>query len=285
MQMCTCFMDLTVWQGSISRSATLKLYEQEINQLYGDTGTNGSLETTRLHTKAEVVNLESALMRAFEQTTGLKLSSSDDTFFAAGASSRQISTFALNMRKSSNDPECGSVCKKVSVRLIYEFPTPKKLSEAIVSCSSDIRGTKNVHEAPALEPLKTFDELVKKYTIDMHLPRRQEHRQAVLLTGCSGSLGSHILHGLMGQPSVQIIYCFNRSSPIDPARRQYDLHRARGLSVDFSKIVFVNTDMFLPNLGIDDQPLYRDVLSSVRLIIRTNLYFFQWQSPNKGKSK
>jgi thioester reductase-like protein len=58
-----------------------------------------------------------------------------------------------------------------------------------------------------------MEEMVLKYSQEFpeHRPAVQvPHEQAVLVTGTTGALGSHILAHLLALPEISVVYAFNR---------------------------------------------------------------------------
>ena len=107
--------------------------------------------------------------------------------------------------------------------------------------------------------------------------------QCVLVTGATGSLGSHIITHLASLPLVEIVYCLNRhASPSgararnamtgphhDPLRRQIHALESKSINREASmltKIKVIETDSSKPRLGLEvDQ--YDQLLNDVTHII------------------
>ena len=108
--------------------------------------------------------------------------------------------------------------------------------------------------------------------------------KCVLVTGATGSLGSHIVTHLASLASVDTVYCLNRSAPptggarardamnaadSDPLIRQTKALESKGINLDvslLSKLKVIGTDSSKPRLGLDvDQ--YDQLLNRVTHII------------------
>ena len=79
--------------------------------------------------------------------------------------------------------------------------------------------------------------------------------KGVLLTGATGSLGSHLVEQFVKQPDVSRVVCVNRHSSADADTRQRDALRSRGIQLDpaeLSKLTVVETDTSKPQLGVSD---------------------------------
>ncbi|OGM44214.1 putative polyketide synthase [Aspergillus bombycis] len=81
--------------------------------------------------------------------------------------------------------------------------------------------------------------------------------QVVLLTGGTGSLGSHILAHLARQQSVNRIFCLNRSKANDEAfQRQTSALQKRGISLaahEMRKVEVLATTIYHNNLGLSSE--------------------------------
>ncbi|KAH6623650.1 hypothetical protein F5144DRAFT_658610, partial [Chaetomium tenue] len=83
----------------------------------------------------------------------------------------------------------------------------------------------------------------------------------VLVTGATGSLGSHIVSHLVSLPSIGTVFCLNRTrptrkdeQPISPQRRQLEAFESRGIELDETmraKLEVIETDTSQPRLGLD----------------------------------
>lgn len=94
-------------------------------------------------------------------------------------------------------------------------------------------------------------------------------QKCVLVTGASGSLGSHLIGHLANLPDVKNVICLNRRSSMVPELRQQKALESRGIFLDsaaFSKLDVFETDTTKPMLDLPiDQ--YEQLLSSVTHII------------------
>ncbi|OQE32953.1 hypothetical protein PENFLA_c001G01385 [Penicillium flavigenum] len=106
-----------------------------------------------------------------------------------------------------------------------------------------------------------------------------EYGKAVLVTGATGSLGSHIIAHLVCLPSVDRVYCLNRpaiggarakdAAPRDPLHRQIQSLESKSIALDASqlaKLKVIETDSSKPQLGLDAEE-YKQLLCHVTHII------------------
>ncbi|QGA18697.1 hypothetical protein EYB26_006382 [Talaromyces marneffei] len=89
--------------------------------------------------------------------------------------------------------------------------------------------------------------------------------QGVLVTGATGSVGSHLVAHLANLPSVKTVFCINRVSRSDASKRQQEALLSKGISLTpaaMSKLVVIETDTHKPLLGLqrgEYDRLVRDV--------------------------
>ena len=92
----------------------------------------------------------------------------------------------------------------------------------------------------------------------------------VLVTGATGSLGSHMVAHFAQLPTVTTVICLNRRGSIRPAfLRQRQAMESRGISLDkaaWSKLKVFETDTASPSLGLSDSE-YQEVVRSVTHIV------------------
>lgn len=121
------------------------------------------------------------------------------------------------------------------------------------------------------------DEYVQRYTKDFRIPIQSGQSGSmklrkdfvVIVTGASGSLGSHIVAKLAQMPNVRTVVCLNRRSSIEPFQRQMRAFESRGISVDpdpVSKLKIYETNTAKPMLGLPAAE-YQSLVESVTHII------------------
>lgn len=91
----------------------------------------------------------------------------------------------------------------------------------------------------------------------------------VLMTGATGSLGSHLVAHLSSLSDVQAVICLNRHSRKDPTLRQREAFESKGILLNaesLSKIRVLATDMAKPRLGLPDSE-YETLFHSVTHVV------------------
>lgn len=101
----------------------------------------------------------------------------------------------------------------------------------------------------------------------------------VLVTGATGSLGSHIVAHIAGLSSVDVVYCLNRPSigkkgqdqSRDPLSRQIRVLASKGIELgvaEADKLRVIETDLSLRHLGLDEAR-YDQLLNEVTHIVHS----------------
>ncbi|KAL2812451.1 hypothetical protein BDW59DRAFT_167804 [Aspergillus cavernicola] len=140
----------------------------------------------------------------------------------------------------------------------YDDPSPLPSS----SSSSSVVPTPPSPSADTSGRQATIDAYVEQYTRDFHLPSATVDQPSlgtgVLVTGATGSLGSHIVAHLARLPEVQTVVCLNRPRGADSRSRQLDALRSRGIHLDtasLGKIHVFQADTTKPGLGLSQEQL------------------------------
>lgn len=106
----------------------------------------------------------------------------------------------------------------------------------------------------------TMDEYISKHTRDFlapHISKESEAAmtlgQTVLITGASGSLGTHLVAHIAALPQVTSVICLNRRSTTKGDVRQQQAMEERGIILDaasHAKLQVIQTDTSKPLLGL-----------------------------------
>ncbi|KAJ5864578.1 Polyketide synthase [Penicillium soppii] len=134
-----------------------------------------------------------------------------------------------------------------------------------------------------------IDAYVENYTESFSVPtfplgcsvHRSKSNFCILVTGATGSLGSHIVDHLSQLPQVRTVVCLNRTSSMDPHERQVQALQSRGIeTTDLSKLEVIGTDPVKPMLGLERHQ-YNDIASKVTHIVH-NAWPMSGKRPLKG---
>ena len=231
---------LRAGKGSVQRKATLNLYAKELEAHYD------TLEHEDAHVggKADETPFASAdstrmFLRRTLEDLGLRAFSDDADLFSCGLDSLQ----ATNLTRRINGANKST---KIGPKTIYANPTVNglvnHLAENTVSQNNSIPASRN-------ELLQSrLDELSKDLPINARTPHPQPALATVVITGSTGSLGSYLLDKLLQDSRVQRVVCLNRRASAATDQRQ--MHDNRGLSVDFTKAEFLQSNVSEEHLGL-----------------------------------
>ncbi|KAI1380798.1 nonribosomal peptide synthetase [Hypoxylon crocopeplum] len=254
-------------KGNIQRAKTVKLYQDEIDQLYERAGDISSADVAPFDLESEDALTES-IMQAFQTRLGSKgeMLEQDTDFFSVGIDSLQVINATRLLRAGL---EAVGHHIDVTTRAMYNNPSLRRLATYIYllvreGASSTLEGDD--------KDIVAMDTLWKKYTTD--LPQAKEGRQdpldenqTIILTGSTGSLGSYLLDLLTRNPAVKKVVCLNRAEDggkMQQARAMAD----RGLSdtYDSSKCTLLHADMAQPDFGLGRET-YEQLLRDTDRII------------------
>lgn len=132
------------------------------------------------------------------------------------------------------------------------------------------------------------DSYIEKYTRGFAAPSSlpasvYPHKLCVLVTGATGSLGSHIVAHFAQLDQVEAIVCLNRKGNMDPWLRQVHALESRGITTsvtDLSKLEVIETDSAKPMLGLGNDQ-YATLAAKVTYIIH-NAWPMSSTRPLKG---
>ncbi|KAF4201232.1 hypothetical protein CNMCM8927_001880 [Aspergillus lentulus] len=253
-------------KGTTQRHVINADYAEEIDALYAaaqDKQLGAELPST--------IDFESVHRYVHEVITSLTgrsdIKPSDD-LFGLGLDSLQAIELSNLLRNAVSSYNLTLGTESITVQNVYARPTTEKLAGLLLAVLQEQAAT-----APTASRSERIAGLVSKYTGD--LPIRSFNSSAqlpplstVILTGSTGSLGTYILSGLLNDPKVAKVYCFNRAA--DAGTRQQQGFAEKGLDAsslkDPSKVEFLHVSFGDKNFGLGDA-MYSKLLDTVDLII------------------
>ncbi|KAI8961835.1 acetyl-CoA synthetase-like protein [Daldinia sp. FL1419] len=256
---------LRAGKGTIQRGLSVKLYQDEIDELYKKAESDQQANAPTLD-----ISSESALLQSIQNLFTTRLDSPelapDTDFFSAGIDSLQVINASRLLTAGLKAAGVNIDHAALAPRVVYSNPNFQALASYIYSLVHS-GGAQTTNEAE--EAIKTMKAQFDKYTKDLPAanttkPPPLDDGQTVVVTGTTGALGSYLLHFLIADRKVQKVICLNRSK--DGASRQAASFEERGLNADFRKCEFLQADLSLPDLGIGGER-YNALLGSVDRII------------------
>ncbi|KAH8102928.1 hypothetical protein BXZ70DRAFT_927267 [Cristinia sonorae] len=255
-------------KGTVIRKMVLAHYEGEIEELYSNLEGNEEVDPP---TSWDVASVEEWLLcQASTVSNGRELDSTVD-IFAQGFDSLSVTFLRnriINALRSSVEPSIQKAASRIPHEIVFTHPTLEKLAFAVVQAVG--RTEQAVERAPK-DVVEEINLMIDKYSAGMpeftFKGEAATHSPVVLLTGSTGSLGTHILVSLLSDPRIQKIYTLDRGT--DPIVRLESSFKSRGLPVDLlqsPKLVTLAGDLSKPGLGLEPKYL-EEVVQSVTHIV------------------
>ena len=243
-------------KGSVIRKEIYKLFEAEIAETYkqlDNSVTDDSLPPF------DIDRVEQELKDVIQDRLNWRIQKDewtyDDDLFELGMDSLQaVRLRRLILAAMRKNATSAPLVDRLSRDFVYRYPSIAKIAE-ILRSTELLNDTTTYHQ-------DRIDEFVQQYSLKQ--PKMcqvgEETGSVVLLTGSTGSLGSHLLAHIAGLPSVARVVCLNRpprhaSQSQDPHKRQRQVFQTTGVRISpevWSKIQIVPTTSAAPFLGLKD---------------------------------
>lgn len=260
-------------KGKVQRKAAQQALAEEIKNVYeressNSRGLSGGTLVDFKDTHSSQWSLRELVEACCPKVGSLN---EDSNLFEHGIDSLQVQRLVRRLRSALSDGGQDSQVKIVNTRLVYNNPTLKKLSSAMMQLSNG-KPAEVTHDDDDADAMKS---MIDRYTKDFAEPSplyslphdsRGEHGVHVLLTGSTGSLGSYILSSLIASPLISSITCLNRS--LNARERQAKSAASKGLPSSHSsrKVTFLTFDISGPRLGLSESQ-YGELTSKVTHIV------------------
>ncbi|KII90242.1 hypothetical protein PLICRDRAFT_40443 [Plicaturopsis crispa FD-325 SS-3] len=261
-------------KGTVQRKIALKEYESEITALY-DTidaaSTSGGAVEPPLTWSADHVE-RFLVEQSRDIHEGREISSETDLF---GQGFDSLSATFLRNRiisalRRSQDPSTQRAVGLVTQNIVFANPTIKQLAEHLASLVAYPGSGDGV---VASEGATRIEKMIEKYSVGLGGPQLKgpaDPEPVVLLTGSTGSLGSHLLQMLLVDHKVKRVYTFNRrASGKSLAQRQTEAFADKGFDLGLlklEKLRLVEADAAQEQFGLPSAE-YDELLQSVTVII------------------
>ncbi|KAL1598032.1 putative NRPS-like protein biosynthetic cluster [Paraconiothyrium brasiliense] len=247
-------------KGSIIRLQTVAAFKDEIEAVYADESYSSDL-TQLSGDEAELMDKVHAVfartLSSFQKNTA-----DDVDIFSLRVDSLDVLALSSSLNKAIGGAN-------VTPSIIYSNPSVKQLAGALSQNVSKLYG----QQAVPLSREEKIDRIIRKYTKNMIRQKcsanasERPTKHTVVVTGSTGSLGTHILEQLLANPEVEKIYCLNRSDTAE-ARTKEAFSRNQHDATSLSKAAFIKTDFSLEKLGLADE-LYACLLRTVTVFIHS----------------
>nr|WEH02129.1 carboxylic acid reductase [Expression vector JGI_C3] len=255
-------------KGTTQRHAVNADYAEEIDAMYA---THEKQLGPKLPSTIDSESVHCYVHEVITSLTGRSDIRPSDDLFGLGLDSLQATQLSNILRSAVLSYNPALSTENITVQNIYTRPTTDKLAGLLLGVLQEQK------EQAAIAPTESRSEriagLVSKYTADLparyvNSPTQLPRLSTVILTGSTGSLGTYILSGLLNDPHVAKVYCFNRAA--DAATRQRQGFAEKGLDAslleDPSKVEFLHVSFGDKHFGLDDS-MYSKLLDTVDLIV------------------
>jgi thioester reductase-like protein len=253
-------------KGTIQRAGTIRIYKEEIDNIYNHAEEVTSSEAPKLNLSSKEA-LTRSIATLFEEALQAPKLEPDADFFTAGIDSMQVINASRLLRAGLEAAGIWVDASALATRVVYGHPTCKRLADYLFSVvnkqKQDATTGEAEYEGTAAEAI------LQKYTRDMpsalpNKPPPADGDQVIVITGTTGGLGSYMLELASSCARVKKAICLNRSQ--DAEERQRRSAADRGLNIDFSKTEFLHADMSRFDLGLGKET-YDRLLREVDRVI------------------
>ncbi|GAD96228.1 NRPS-like enzyme [Paecilomyces variotii No. 5] len=243
-------------KGSLIRAKVYADFADVINHIYEniERSSIGSLQLSLEGTKTHLLQL-------CRSELGVAIEDIGVSFFDQGFDSlKALHLRRLVLRDFKLRPS------EIGHNIVFETGNVHRLAE-------HVRGLQTGQTCCTEDELDVMKKLLKKFSkFEEHsfISNSHSEENGVILTGATGSLGSHILSQLLQDDSVSVIYCFTRSkSPMDSVLASLQQRRLGALAqAHRCKIVALRTSLHEQSFGLEQEVLEK-MRDTVSLIIHT----------------
>lgn len=229
-------------KGTIIRKMTAEKFASEVDALYAnqmESLKNGPILFAQNEPKSIQEFVRSCINLSFP-TCSLK---DDDDLFVLGLDSLKTVEITAMLKAGLK----ASDTSWLSSQTLYANPTVQKLAKKIHDRLHPRNESSSKEKNRINCRTSEMASLVKKYTQDLPEKVRVTTNLTVLLTGSTGSLGSHLLRAILEDSNIAKVYCLNRSAEAQSRHEEwftsidlkgeYDLNRQKAefIKVDFSR--------------------------------------------------
>ncbi|KAF4632064.1 hypothetical protein G7Y89_g6066 [Cudoniella acicularis] len=255
---------LRAGKGTVQRQLSVKAYSTELEHLYSSQEATLLLEGLTLRNPASVEDISTLVKEIYAQTLDRTDLKELDDVFQNGMDSLRVSVVVSRLKAALKYCGIDVDPAQVNPRLVYSSPDISKLTTTILHLAGDQNGITNTKKPASNSRVQHMEAILDKF--QKYLPEvgiqkvgtrvKDDHIHtkgwSVILTGTTGSLGSHLLATFEAMPDsiVSRIYCFNRSK--DGRAKQEKASSARGLNTKWSseRIQFFQTDFLHETFGL-----------------------------------
>ena len=203
-------------KGTIVRKLSVATFSKEIEKLYSN-NEYAVNDVPLLDPPYDQPAIQSFVKTAFKTYLPEAELEDESDFFVLGLDSLQTLECVSRLKAGLRAHPQGEKSSWLSAKTIYANPTIKALSQEFDDRLNLEDGTSNGVTEQDFERSSRMSAIVEEHTRAIlnvaSVPKnpRRDGGLTVVLTGSTGSLGTHILEALLNDHKVSRIYCMNRS--------------------------------------------------------------------------
>jgi thioester reductase-like protein len=256
-------------KGTIQRQLTVKSYAKELDHMYSSQETGLLIEGLTLADSFSPDNVKTFTNNIYSQALGVDNLKDDEDIFLCGMDSLGVSVVVQRLQAALKSCGASLNLSEINPRLIYSAPSVDRTTEALVHLVSTNASLHPSSGNGASRQTK-LQSMLEKYSSNIPSASLVQQRTGadawkIILTGTTGSLGTHLLATLEAMPVVAKIFCLNRSS--NARERQKKMSQSHGLNFDWDdRVEFLHTNLSKSKLGLNAEK-YDELLRETTVVI------------------
>lgn len=260
---------LRAGKGTIQRQLTVKSYAKELDHMYSSQETGLLIEGLTLADSFSPDNVKTFTNNIYSQALGVDNLKDDEDIFLRGMDSLGVSVVVQRLQAALKSCGASLNLSEINPRLIYSAPSVDRTTEALVHLVSTNASLHPSSGNGASRQTK-LQSMLEKYSSNIPSASLVQQRNGadawkIILTGTTGSLGTHLLATLEAMPVVAKIFCLNRSS--NARERQKKMSQSHGLNFDWDdRVEFLHTNLSKSKLGLNAEK-YDELLRETTVVI------------------
>jgi aryl carrier-like protein len=254
-------------KGTVARYGIERLFAKEIDDIYKSDSSESSsalpVASLQIDGSSEET-IRAGIRKAIRIVSpGLELDQikDDDNLFEQGFDSLQVTRLVKLLISSFPSSSI-----QIDAGTIYANPSMIKLVHVLWTQLQDAGQGHRETDIADLLRTKAVSQTLAKHLASFALSR--EPKEFVVLTGSTGAIGSYLLDALCKNNRVAKVWCLNRSSTEDAARRQAEIAKSKGLSLNWKgNVRFIQMDLASKDLGLSPAD-WKEIRDQATTIIR-----------------
>ncbi|KAE8153644.1 hypothetical protein BDV25DRAFT_168634 [Aspergillus avenaceus] len=193
-------------KGSLRRREIAQEYGSLLDELYASSLEEQSPETiTDMPSGSGQPEIEQWLQGVVGQILSQGVVDIDTDIVALGMDSLQVMRLTQILQQAQQALHKSSKVEQWSHSLVYNKATVRRIAEEL-HCNPEVQALASSSESPSQRQYRLT------HSVWQNARFLHSQGRSVILTGSTGELGSYLLDELLKDPSIEKIYCLNRSA-------------------------------------------------------------------------